>query len=203
MGNDPIEWEKQEIASSFNGAWPLYVKDVDKDNDIDIIGGANYIHEIAWWENSLYPVKSDLDSEGKLAWTNVKPGSEITGSFSISNIGLPETSLKWDIVEYPSWGTWTFTPDQGNDLTPEMGSLIIDVTIVAPIENNEAFSGDIRIINEERPDDIEIISVSLSTARNKQLYQTIDLSNMKNLFCHKYLLDILLLFIKNMQSNCC
>lgn len=55
-GDKPISWIKQVIDSSYSGAWPLCISDLDDDTDLDIISGAHYSHDIAWWENSLFNV---------------------------------------------------------------------------------------------------------------------------------------------------
>ena len=110
----------------------------------------------------------DLYCIGSLSWTDVKPGSTVTDTFKVQNVGDPGSLLDWEITEWPQdWGTWTFTPSSGEDLTPEDGSVTIEVEVVAPDEKNEEFSGEVKVVNLEDPDDFELIDVSLSTPRNK------------------------------------
>jgi hypothetical protein len=144
---------------------------MDKDGDIDVLGGSESSSGIMWYENTLYSAESDLDSQGSLSWIDVKPGSTVTGSFTISNIGLATSSLQWKIQDYPDWGTWTFTPQSGRDLTPEMGDVSIDVLVEVPNDKNQEFSGDVTIINTQRPNDVEKIQVSLATMKHKQNIQ--------------------------------
>lgn len=123
------------------------------------------------WSDSLIvhitiPVP-DLDCDGGLSWTDVEPGSTVTGEFTVKNIGDPTSLLDWEIAEWPSWGTWTFTPSSGNDLTPEDGAITVTVSVVAPDEENEEFSGEVKIVNTEDSSDFEIISVSLATPVNQ------------------------------------
>jgi len=105
----------------------------------------------------------DLDCDGNLNWIDVTPGETVTGSFTVENIGEPLSMLDWEISEWPDWGTWTFIPDSGEDLTPEDGPETIGVSVVAPDEENQDFTGHITIINTEDPSDFCIIDVSLAT----------------------------------------
>jgi hypothetical protein len=109
----------------------------------------------------------DLDCFGVLNWSNVKPGSVINGSFSVMNMGDSGSLLDWKVESYPSWGNWTFTPFSGDDLTPEDGNITVEVSVLAPDINDSKFSGEIMVMNVENSSDIEKISVSLSTPKNK------------------------------------
>ena len=71
---------------------------------------------------------------------------------------------------YASWGTWTFTPESGIGLTPEDGSVTIEVTVEAPDEKNQEFSGSVIVENTADPSDDCEISVSLITPKNKLTY---------------------------------
>lgn len=111
---------------------------------------------------------SNLDGSGVLYWTNVKPSSTVTGSFSIENIGLPGSEIDWEIVVWPDWGTWTFSPSSGEDLTPEDGPITIDVEVEAP-NRKKHFNGHVKIVNKDNLDDYCIIHVSLTTPYNKNI----------------------------------
>jgi len=106
---------------------------------------------------------ADLSCAGSLSWKTKSQGT-VTDSFSVSNIGDPGTNLDWEIDSYPEWGSWTFTPEQGDDLTPEAGATTVGVTVVAPQEKQE-FSGKVKVINKENPSDFCEISVSLTVPK--------------------------------------
>jgi len=128
----------------------------------DIIDGPG-IEWIIKYERPL----PDLDCYGELDWANVTTGSLVTGTIFVENIGDPETPLDWEISEYPEWGIWTFTPNTGEDLKPEDGEQTIQVTVVAPDEQETTFIGEIKIINSNDPSDFCIIQTSLITPLNK------------------------------------
>jgi len=105
----------------------------------------------------------DLYCEGSLVWSDVGAGRQTTGSFTVENIGDPNTLLDWEIWTVPEWGEWYFTPEEGTGLTPESGKVTVKVTVVAPDEKNTAFSGNITIKNKKNSSDISKIPVSLET----------------------------------------
>ncbi len=113
-------------------------------------------------------LQPDLDCIGYLTWTGVKPGSPATGSFLVENIGDSGSELDWEVKEWPTWGTWTFTPKNGTDLTPEDGTVTIEVNVIAPNEKNQNFTGDVKIVNSEDDSDFCIVPASLSTPKNKE-----------------------------------
>jgi hypothetical protein len=45
-------WEIHVIGDSFNGAWTLNVADIDLDGDPDVVAGAFYDDDVAWFENT-------------------------------------------------------------------------------------------------------------------------------------------------------
>ena len=96
----------------------------------------------------------------------MKPGETITDSFIISNSGIEGSNLNWKVAEYPDWGTWTFTPSSGTNLKPEEGPVEVEVEVEAPDEEDKEFSGEIKIVNVDDPEDYEIVPVSLSTPKN-------------------------------------
>ncbi len=109
----------------------------------------------------------DLECHGSLSWTQIPAGSLQNGSFSLENIGDPFSQLNWEITTYPSWGTWTFIPEHGLNLTPESGIQTINIRVLAPQQQGQQFTGDIKIINTDDPSDYATIPVSLSTPQQK------------------------------------
>ena len=110
----------------------------------------------------------NLECNGKLNWEDVKPGDIVEGSFTIENIGEPLSLLDWEITEYPDWGTWTFDPLSGTDL-PTQVIFTVFVNITAPDVGDTEFTGKIKMINTDNPDDYCEISVTLTTPRNRAI----------------------------------
>jgi len=110
-----------------------------------------------------YKIHEKLHCNGSLIWVDVKPRSTITGSFTVENIGAALTNLSWEIKEWPSWGDWSFTPSEGDNLTPEDGPITINVTVKAPFRRNTEFSGQITLVNTQNSSDNDTISVTLAT----------------------------------------
>ncbi len=109
---------------------------------------------------SLELLFADLDCEGSLSWIDVNPGETVEGNFTVENIGSPFTQLNWEIKSYPNWGNWSFNPENGFNLTPEDGPVIVNVEVIAPLVGDE-FAGEIKVINQNNPNDYDIIPVSL------------------------------------------
>jgi len=113
----------------------------------------------------------DLDCNGILSWTDIKSGDVVTGNFTVENVGEPISKLDWEIESYPTWGTWTFAPLNGDDLTPEDGPITVEVSVVAPDNKNKEFDGGVKIVNREAGSDQCYIQVSLATLRTKTITQ--------------------------------
>jgi deoxyribodipyrimidine photolyase-like uncharacterized protein len=109
-----------------------------------------------------------LDCSGSLGWTNVKPGSTVTGEFIVENIGDPDSKLAWEIDSYPEWGIWTFIPDNGVDLLPG-DSQTVDIELIAPNEQYQQYNGTITVVNKENSSDYHTFEFTLTTSRNKIL----------------------------------
>ena len=84
------------------------------------------------------------------------------------NIGISESSLNWEVAELPDWGIWTLNPNNGNDLTPEMGEVEVNISIEIPDEKNKEFIGDLKIINRDKTDDYCGITISIATVKNQR-----------------------------------
>jgi len=101
----------------------------------------------------------DLDCKGDITWTYPPVGETVTGLFTVENIGEEGSLLNWEIVDWPSCGIWTFSPDSGTGLTPENGV----VTVVAEIfVTGGEMEGSVMIINSDNPDDYCEIDLSIS-----------------------------------------
>jgi hypothetical protein len=149
------------------------------------------------WSFTTKPGIPDLSADGTLSWSDIKPGATVTGSFTIQNIGEIHSLLDWTVESYPSWGSWTITPNQGFDLTPEDGILTVNVTVIAPEIMNKQFSGHIKIINLENPDDSDTIYVSLATPHTQQTILQIIINRLLERFPNAF--PILRTLIQNTQ----
>ena len=105
----------------------------------------------------------DLNCDGDINWTDVQPGSTVEGSIEVSNIGVNDSELNWQVIEWPDWSEWTFNPQSGTGLKPEDGPTIIELEVIAPDDPNTEFKGNIKIINSDDPNDYCTITVYLKT----------------------------------------
>jgi len=129
--------------------------------------GDDVLLEIVGIRYTEKPKKSDLDCEGSLSFGNRKSGTTVTGTFTVKNIGDPESKLNWKVDDYPkNWGSWTFIPGSGLGLTPENGKVTVTVKVVVPTEFGD-YSGTIKIINKDNSNDYETISVSLTSPKSR------------------------------------
>jgi len=125
----------------------------DKTANFCIKGLSNY------WD----PTTPDLECVGSINLIDVKPGSKIDGNFTIKNIGESLSGLEWVIEEYPDWGTWSFNPGNGDYIKPESEGFSVGFSILAPLERNQNFSGNIKVVNKENSNDYGFIEISLTT----------------------------------------
>jgi parallel beta-helix repeat protein len=112
-------------------------------------------------------VGSNLDCMGVLLWESVNPNTEHTGRIWLFNNGESGSLLDWEVEGLPEWGGCTVTPDSGENLSPEDGLIPLTVSITAPDEQEQSFSGEIKIVNKENSSDFHIFTVSLTTAKAK------------------------------------
>jgi len=130
----------------------------------------NNVFKIYYYEPELPPPEDpDLDCEGALQWTDVNIGETVNGSFEVYNVGGSGSLLNWEITSYPSWGTWSFTPESGESLTPEDGPITVQVSVIAPDDENTEFEGTIQIENQENSEDFDVIPVYLKTPRKRAI----------------------------------
>ena len=116
------------------------------------------------------PVIPDLVCRGSLSWSDVQSGGEVSNTFVVANEGDPGSLLDWEIVSFPDWGTWTFSPSSGSDLTPADGEVEVTVSVVAPtavsvpriVDADEEYSGQVVVENSEDSSDSCVIDVSMS-----------------------------------------
>ena len=109
----------------------------------------------------------NLDCIGSLSWSSIQPGQTVEGTFQVENIGENMSLLNWEInTSSVSWGSWSFNPEQGSNLTPEDGPIMIQVSMIAPNEKNKVYTGYLRVENKDNPQDFDIVSVNLQTSND-------------------------------------
>jgi hypothetical protein len=122
--------------------------------------------------NPVNPLpKPNLDADGSIGDPRpVPPGSKVTDSFIVKNIGETGSLLDWEVTEWPEWGSsWSFNPSSGQDL--EKGKeVIVEVTFYAPNSPFENKQGEIVIVNSEDSSDSDTVGVLVYTPRNKELF---------------------------------
>jgi hypothetical protein len=172
-----------EINYNFSQSLDMVVTNWDPDT-------GNYLY----YNKINIVLNPDLECNGELIWSNIEPGATVEGSFEVSNEGDDFSSLNWEIESFPDWGTWTFEPDSGTDLSPEEGTIMVNVSVVAPNDTGTEFTGEIKVVNADNISDYEIISVSLSTPKNKQ--QKSNQNTQMSLFLHFIQIKKMMLNIK-------
>lgn len=183
----------QRLTSNMKDALPAHLAIVDEGSTkghnvvVDGYNTNNYYHVNFGWGGSyngwyLIPdefpysltviegvivdiLDDDLSCEGTLEWINVTPNEMVTDSFTVSNIGDAGSNLNWVVTDWPSWGTWTFTPLKGKDLKPEDGPITITANIVVPNQEHQNFTGEIIIENIKNSSDFSTIPVTLTTGK--------------------------------------
>ncbi len=112
------------------------------------------------------PPLPDLDCEGDLRWIDVKPGDTVTGYFKVGNFGETDSLLNWRVDNWPTWGGWSFFPNNGSEL-PAGNWVNGTVTIDVPFEQYQNFTGNITIVNSDNPSEYCEIEVFLQTPKDR------------------------------------
>lgn len=126
------------------------------------------------------PPVPDLDCDGALNWLRVKPGSTVTGTFSVGNIGDVGSMLDWEVTSWPAWGNWTFTPSNGT--IPAGNWVTVTATCVAPNQQNQQFTGNIEVCNKDDSTDCCSIPVTLKTPMSNLYMNPIILQFLEKFF---------------------
>ena len=185
--NDPL-WQGASYTNDGGHSWTMW----SEVSGVQLFGTTWVAGIIGWAGNfnededigGVYKytpggTTADLEcEEGDLTWNDVKPGDTVEGTITIRNVGNSGTELDWEISSEPSWGSWTFDPDSGMDLTPEDGDVEIEVSCVAPDDKNEKFTGRVKVQNTENPDDYCNVAITLYTPASKQPFMFKFLQNL-------------------------
>jgi len=132
------------------------------------------------------PHRPDLECNGSLSWSNIKPGATVHGTFQVMNMGDNDSLLNWTVNNTLTWGTWTFKPSSGENLTPAQGSVTVHVYMVVPNEKNAGFQGNITIVNKDNSSDYCMIPVTLTTPFSHNIEQHGFLARLLVLFPHAF-----------------
>lgn len=147
------------------------------------------------------PNVPNLDCSGSLSWTKVEPGATVTGTFQVHNIGDTGSLLNWRInASSIAWGTWSYIPEDGENLTPEDGLVTVHVSVIAPDEQDSDFEGYLRVENQQDSNDFNEIPVSLVTPTDRDHSQGIfQESLLYKILRHSLISD--LLFLRTLLIN--
>ena len=167
-------------AAIYHGTYDIVLNklietdDVTTEGDYTITLGDGDNNAKVWFaiSDNYNPIE-DLECTGELSWSDIQIGETVSDTFSVKNNGDAFSLLDWEIIDWPDWGTWTFSPKSGTDLTPEDGAKTVTVTVTAPEEKNEVFSGDIKIVNKHNSNDVCTIPVVLKTPVSTKLFLSI------------------------------
>jgi hypothetical protein len=111
----------------------------------------------------------DLHCTGNLSWSDIKPGATVHGSFQVQNVGDSGSLLNWTVNNSLTWGTWTFTPSSGENLTPGQAPVTVQVYVITPNEKNAEFQGSLQVQNLDNVSDFGMIPVNLKTSASTDL----------------------------------
>ena len=131
----------------------------------------------------------NLDCEGSISASQIKPGDRVTGSFKVKNIGESGSELDWKVSDWPDWGsTWSFNPTSGSGLASG-SSKTVEVSFYAPSVQEQDFSGKIKVVNLDDSTDYDTVSVSVSTPRSRDrtlFYSILELLQARFPFLFKF-----------------
>ncbi|MCW9095329.1 MAG: T9SS type A sorting domain-containing protein [Ignavibacteriaceae bacterium] len=74
-GGNPVTWTKFTVANNFINAHEVCAYDLDKDNDMDILGASSDLNRIAWWRN---------DGGDPIVWTEQILSNNVTLAKSVT-----------------------------------------------------------------------------------------------------------------------
>jgi hypothetical protein len=107
-----------------------------------------------------------------MSWDNVKPGDTVEGKFHVWNCGDEGSSLSWQVDSWPDWmtdGGVVFTPASGTEVYGGPGTEV-SFTFTAPAEEEQTYSGKVKVINTDDPSDYCDMPVELKTPRTRGIF---------------------------------
>ena len=125
------------------------------------IGGSNTTSEKTINKNSISKLFCELD----IVWTGGQPGDVINDTFYVGTDG--DSAVYCEIDQYPNWGNWTFNPSSFY-VTPEF-ILVVYVTVIVPREKNKQFTGEVRVVSKENPQEFCSVPVIITTPKYQKI----------------------------------
>lgn len=164
-------WVSIQSTSSPNGCWFLWAGSPEGD-------GQCYQNDTAQDGDCAFQLTAEgpppkalicCDPDG-LDWIDVKPGDKVMGKIQVCNCGDPGSLLSFKVDSWPIWGTnWTFTPPSGVGIA-KGDCVIVNVSVEAPMQKKQNFSGKIIIVNLDDPTDYCEAVTTLITPKNIQFF---------------------------------
>ena len=143
-GGNPIQWTKQIIESNFTDAHEIMAYDIDKDNDMDILGVSAGLNTIAWFENNgNYPVqwtKHVVDSNFAGARSVDAGDLDGDGDVDLAGAALLSNEITW-------WRNDGGSPIEWTEFT---------------INSNFTYSHKVHIADIDLDDDLDILGTAYS-----------------------------------------
>ena len=140
-GNASVGWQTSTLTNSFSGAKVVYIIDLDKDNNLDILGTAADANEIAWWKNL---------GGNPITWEKTIIADNFVGSDDLIVDDLNDDS-KYDIVA-TAWKSSEVTYWICNDLSTNTWTK-------KTIDTELGIAARVRIGNVDNDLDIDIVAI--------------------------------------------
>jgi hypothetical protein len=131
------------------------------------------------------PAVPKLDASGTLAWSKIKAGATVNGTFTVTNVGDNNSMLNWKVSTWPTWGNWTFTPSSGTGLA-KGATTTVTVNVVVPAQKKASFNGTVRVVNTDNTSNYVDIPVTLTTPLNQGMHGQSFFERLFELFPHAF-----------------
>ncbi|MCD4776114.1 MAG: T9SS type A sorting domain-containing protein [Candidatus Aegiribacteria sp.] len=134
-------WAEHNIAVNYDGARSVYSEDMDGDGDMDVLGAAQSLDEITWWENTNGSGTSWAEHNIAVNFNGTKCvySEDMDGDGDMDVLGAAFNGNEitwWDLAEYSSGGELVSSIlNLGNE--PDWGA--IDWSVYTPSGTSVSF----------------------------------------------------------------